>query len=308
MYFNQLETQLELYLETLRSKNYSAETIKNYNTSISKFIKFGLAEELAELDPDTVNQIVEKYQSYLAASKNYSYATINQYITNLKPFFNNLGLGFKVKKVNTEVNPEIKYLTLKEIEEVLFTIDKVEKNHFKKVQYKALVRFIFYTGARIKEVEKLRVNDIKKDKTSYYVVINGKGNKTVKQFLPDKAYTMIKELAELRSISMNSSEPLFINKYGTVLSVRSIQKYFNKIGSITDKRLADNGKAPEPSIASRFTPHSLRHSLAIYLLIDKSRPINEVKEMLRHTDIKTTQKYLILSNTVTRERANDLFN
>ena len=65
------------------------------------------------------------------------------------------------------------------------------------------------------------------------------------------------------------SEPLFINKYGTVLSVRSIQKYFNKIGSITDKRLADNGKAPEPSIASRFTPHSLRHSLAIYLLIDQ---------------------------------------
>ena len=120
MYFNQLEAQLELYLETLRSKNYSAETIKNYNASISKFIKFGLAEELAELDPDTVNQIVEKYQSYLATSKNYSYATVNQYITNLKPFFfNNLGLGFKVKKVNTEVNPEIKYLTLKEIEEVL---------------------------------------------------------------------------------------------------------------------------------------------------------------------------------------------
>lgn len=119
MYFNQLEAQLELYLETLRSKNYSAENIKNYNASISKFIKFGLAEELAELDPDTVNQIVEKYQSYLATSKNYSYATINQYITNLKPFFNNLGLGFKVKKVNTEANPEIKYLTLKEIEEVL---------------------------------------------------------------------------------------------------------------------------------------------------------------------------------------------
>ena len=38
----------------------------------------------------------------------------------------------------------------------------MEKNHFKKVQHKALVRFIFYTGARIKEVEKLRVNDIKK--------------------------------------------------------------------------------------------------------------------------------------------------
>ena len=122
MYFNQLGAQVELYLETLRSKNYSAETIKNYNASISKFIKFGLAKELAELDPDTVNRIVEKYQSYLATSKNYSYATVNQYITNLKPFFNNLGLGFKVKKVNTEVNPEIKYLTLKEIEEVLSTI------------------------------------------------------------------------------------------------------------------------------------------------------------------------------------------
>ena len=309
MYFNELEPKLELYLDSLRSKNYSNETIKNYNTAITKFITYGLtAEEEAVIDPDSINQIIENYQTYLTKAESYSYSTVNQYVTNLKPFFNTLGLGFKVKKVNTEVNPDIKYLTAKEIEEVIYTIDQVEQNHFKKQQYKALVRFIFYTGARIKEVEKLRVNDIKKDKISYYVIINGKGNKTVKQYLPDKAYTMIMELAELRSISMNSKEPLFINSNGAVLSVRSIQKYFNKIGAITDKRLADKGKAPEPSIASRFTPHSLRHSLAIYLLIDKSRPINEVKEMLRHTDIKTTQKYLILSNTVTRTRANDLFN
>ena len=308
MYSNELETKLELYLDSLKTKNYSNETIKNYNTAITKFISYAVTEKVAELDPDNIEQLMECYQTYLTKAESYSSSTVNQYITNLKPFFNNLGLEFKVKKVNTEVNPEIKYLTVQEIEEVLFTIDQVELDHFKKQQYKALVRFIFYTGARIKEVEKLRVNDIKRDKTSYYVIINGKGNKTVKQFLPDKAYNMIMELVELRSLTMNSNEPLFINKNGKVLSVRSMQKYFKKIGSITDLRLAEKGRAPAPSIASRFTPHSLRHSLAIYSLIDKSRPINEVKEILRHTDIKTTQKYLILSNTETRKRANDLFN
>lgn len=303
----ELENNLELYLDSLKTKNYSNETIKNYNTAITKFINYLTLAGDPEINQSGVNSIVESYQKFLSNECNYSSSTVNQYIINLKPFLNNMGLGFTVKKVNTEVNPEIKYLTLEEIEEILFTIDQVEHNSFKKQQYKALVRFIFYTGARIKEVEKLKISDIRKDNTSYYAVINGKGNKTVKQLLPAKAYDMIMELVRSRSLSMNSNEPLFINSNGTVLSVRSIQKYFKKIGSITDERLNAKGKAPEPSIVSRFTPHSLRHSLAIYLLVDKAKPINLVKEMLRHTDIKTTQKYLIFSNTVTRELAKNVF-
>ena len=65
MYFNELEPKLELYLDSLKSKNYSNETIKNYNTAITKFIAYGLTEEVSVIDPDSINQIIENYQTHL---------------------------------------------------------------------------------------------------------------------------------------------------------------------------------------------------------------------------------------------------
>ena len=49
------------------------------------------------------------------------------------------------------------------------------------------------------------------------------------------------------------------------------------------------------NINPRMSSHVFRHSLARYLLINKDVPINQVKDILRHSKIETTSKYLTTS-------------
>lgn len=155
---------------------------------------------------------------------------------------------------------------------------------------------MFYSGARVIEIEKLNINDIAKDNTSAYVILRGKGNKTIQQPITTKVYNMIQDIIKDRN-NKELNAPLFINQYNKRLKVRDIQRTIKKIAIATDKAIAeDKWVAPEPTIESRLTPHALRHSYAIYLLMDKNRPINEVKGLLRHESITTTEKYLKLSN------------
>lgn len=301
------------YLKSLETKNYSKDTIKNYKIAINKFINYCKAEEITEVTPATIDTILENYQEKLIATGKYTTTTVNQYIINLKPYLSKQNLITKVDNVKDERNKEIKYLTYNEVKELIETIEAIETTDYNKKQYTTLINFLFYTGARVSEAEKVNINDVKKDNTSYYVTLHGKGNKTVSQFLPTKLYECIAELVELRGLTMNSKEPLFITVNGATkgnrLSKRTIQNYMKKIGALTDERIeAKTGVRPAPTVASRLTPHSLRHSLAIHLLMTKKQPINTVKDILRHESITTTQRYLILSNNEVRKISNEIFN
>ena len=72
-------------------------------------------------------------------------------------------------------------------------------------------------------------------------------------------------------------EALFINKYGTRLSNRSIQ---NRINFWVKKQ----------GLNCKISPHTLRHSCATHLL-EASGDLRAVQEFLGHEDISTTQIY-----------------
>ncbi|KZX16730.1 tyrosine recombinase XerD [Methanobrevibacter cuticularis] len=62
----------------------------------------------------------------------------------------------------------------------------------------------------------------------------------------------------------------------------------------TDKRLKEQGKST--NYQEKLTPHTPRHSSAIYLLNIAKRPMNEVQQLLGHTNIATTQIYTRVDN------------
>lgn len=134
----------------------------------------------------------------------------------------------------------------------------------------------------------LDVNSAEKAIAIY--VYEGKGGKDRTVYIDNKTLKLIKNMIYKRAVkNMNEQEYLFTNKNGNRLSERSVQKIVKKYATATDRRLALEGI--QTNYEERLTPHTLRHSFTIFLLNYSNKPINEVQQLLGHSNISTTQIY-----------------
>lgn len=282
------------YIKYMETKEFSETTKNNYKFSIENFFKFLKNENIPILNNKNINGVLYSYQKELKKSGKYSNETINQYLTRLKPFLLKCGLAYDIEPIKTEKNKQIKYLTSDEIKEILKT-NKQIKNEKTGHKLEAIICLMFNTGARVGEITKLKIGDIKTNENNKNeIILHGKGNKTAKLGLNNDTLNKINIMLEDRE-NPQPNEPLFIGRAGKPLKERTIQKHFKELAKATDERLIkETGVNPE--LTKRFTPHSLRHSIAIYLLNVKKEPINTVQECLRHENINTTQHYLKISN------------
>lgn len=282
------------YITHMETKNYSQTTKNNYKFSLQKFFNYLENRRTERVTNDNINAILESYQQYLKQSGKYSNETINQYLTRIKPFLTYCKLVYDIEPIKTEKNKQIKYLKKEEIGEILKT-NKEIKNQKTSHKLEALICFMFNTGSRVNEVTKLKIKDLQVNENGQNtIIINGKGNKTAVLGISQDTLEKINIMLEDRP-GHKPDEPLFIGRAGNPLKERTIQKHFKQLAKATDERLIkENGT--NPNLIKRFTPHSLRHSIAIYLLNVKGEPINTVRQHLRHESINTTQHYLTVSN------------
>ncbi|MEX2148619.1 MAG: tyrosine recombinase XerC [Steroidobacteraceae bacterium] len=139
----------------------------------------------------------------------------------------------------------------------------------------AMLELLYSSGLRLAELAGLDVTDL--DLADRTVRVLGKGAKT--RILPvgKQAIAALRTwLADRAGIARGGSA-LFIGQGGERLGARAIQK---RIGRW----------ATAAGLGVPLHPHLLRHSFATHLL-ESSRDLRGVQELLGHADISTTQVY-----------------
>lgn len=155
---------------------------------------------------------------------------------------------------------------------------------------RALLEFLYGTGARISEAVGAAVDDL--DLAEGTVVLSGKGGKT--RLVPVGGYACRSVGAYLTrarpALSVRADGgrgALFLNARGGALSRQSAWTIL--------RRAADRA-----GLAGSVSPHTLRHSFATHLL-DGGADVRVVQELLGHASVTTTQVYTLVTVDKLRE-------
>ncbi len=139
---------------------------------------------------------------------------------------------------------------------------------------RAFLRLMYYTGARVSELVKLRWLDLAQPGR---MTVLGKGSKVRTLVVPQ---VVLDEVRDLKPQGVPLTAPVFTSKRspGDALGVRDAREIVYRA-----RRRAEQDR--------RVSPHWLRHSHATHAL-DHGAPIHLVQQSLGHANVSTTSVYL----------------
>lgn len=134
-------------------------------------------------------------------------------------------------------------------------------------------------GHRPEEIPRLKKKDFNFD-LNFYDLLDHKTSKTDSTPKTKPIGEIIKNIVKPKIANIGDDDYVYQDENGNPLNLRKISQCFSKIA----KRLK-----------LKITLKELRHSSATFLLLC-GVPLPLVQQLLGHTDIKTTQRYIILAN------------
>lgn len=263
------------YMNILKRKEMSSETIRGYQVDLRQFNKFLLGESNT---PVFVNQITEENIELFVdqlVKKDLKPASINRKINAISSFCN-----FGVKKRWLAYNPandvdrvkgkskERTFLTISEMQQLIEAIEHPI------IQTVAIL--MSNTGLRVSEATNLQLKDVDFEKRVIHV-IEGKGGK-------DRDVPMNEALAaKLKDYLLNIRpmvQSLFF--FATKKTGMVSQQYVNRTIKETCRTIGQE---------KEVTSHVLRHSFASQL-VKTSTHVSHIQRLLGHADVRTTSIYM----------------
>lgn len=149
---------------------------------------------------------------------------------------------------------------------------------------RALLEFLYCTGCRVGEVEKINIEDLNWENCS--AIVNGKGSKQREVYFTTECKVWLKKSLASRG---DSCKAVFVTDTHPTkrMAIPTIRWAL--------KRLADRGE-----IEANVYPHRFRHTYACQLL-DNGAPLDFIQGMLGHEKASTTQIYAQLRGERRRE-------
>ena len=252
-----------VYLQ--KERNYSAHTVRNYQSDLNGFIKYLSDEKITTIEQKSITQYMNFLIRYgidarsvarkLSALKSF-YRFLQKTLTNVE----NVAVAIKTPKIKKHLPGVIPYEMLK----AAFAIEHRRD--------RAIMEVVYSCGLRASELIGLNIQDI--DLHRQEIKVKGKGNK--QRIVPLGSHARAAVLAYMPERS-NKESAFFQNRMGRRLTTRSIQR-------IVRKYLMQIARA------SGTNPHILRHSFATHLL-ENGADLRAVQELLGHAKLSTVQIY-----------------
>ena len=273
-----MEYLVNKYLEELKIRKLSENTLDAYERDINRFFDF-LKERKEEPNSIDVLAIMSYVQELRRVGK--ANSSIVRNIVSLRNFYKYLmkrGLiydnplaFYEIPKIDRNL-PEI--LTYEEVEALLKMPDATNN---KGIRDKAMLEIMYAAALKVTELLNLKVFDINL-KFSYIKCV---GSKNKERIIPIGKYARkcIENYYKIRSnINFNQSDLLFLNLQGVQMSRQGFWKIIKEY-------------AKEAEIKKTINTFTLRHSCAVHML-QNGADIKLIQELLGHNAMGATQIYL----------------
>lgn len=236
----------------------------------------------SEISPMQLRTAADRL-SVLKSGKLCKSASRNFIVSVLHSFFNFLIRDRKIKlspakdihRVREE-KPLPFVVSAKEVNVLINCFD--EKDHFA-ARNRAVIAVLYAGGFRAAELVGMDPEDIDFDLKEIRVI--GKGNKERVVPVADLALQYLDKYLKVRHAFKPKESAVFLNHHGRRISVRAVENIISEA-------------AAKAGVSDRLTPHKLRHSFATHML-NNGTDLRSVQEMLGHSKVTTTEKYLHLS-------------
>jgi site-specific recombinase XerD len=265
---------IELYRANLETLQRSKETIRSYIKDMKLFGKHLEDKYNCEVYIEDITvEDIEGYLHYTRTVKNYRKISNRRVVITLKSFFT-----FCVKKKYCLVNiaKEVAHIRAEHTERINLTENEIEAliRATKDPLAKLVFQTLYYTGMRVSECSKLKVNDV--DTINWEITVkNGKGSKDRKIPVNEKLRPLLMEYVKTSRLDLGTSN-FFCTKSGGISP-----SYINRMLKVYSK---------EAGIKKHVTAHILRHSFATNLL-KNGVDILRIQKLMGHSSIKTTSIY-----------------
>jgi len=282
-------TWIEEYRRALSAEeNASPHTLRNYESDLQQLRAFLLAESLGlnrarnEVAVERVDKLaLRAYLAHLLRRNRRS--SVGRKLSATKGFFR-----FLMRRGVIGVDPTAGLATPKREQQlpVHLTVDDTFRlleappaDTPAGLRDRAILEVIYSCGLRVSEVVGLDWPDI--DATLELVRVRGKGGKERLVPIGRKALAALavyrKDVRALCPRRLYDEQAVYLNRLGRRLTTRSIAR-------MVEQYVLRSG------IATKASPHALRHSFATHLL-SAGADLRAIQELLGHASLSTTQKY-----------------
>ncbi|MCB0705947.1 MAG: site-specific integrase [Saprospiraceae bacterium] len=267
--WNELQTKaLKEYKDQLQLERKSWSTVKSYLSHFRQFLK-----AMDEIAPEVLSIAdAKEFIVQITRERNLAIATQHQIINALKFYFEKVKVG---EREYWDIPRPKKARRLP----IVFSVREVQElfDAIKNEKHRVMLRLIYAGGLRRGELLRLEKSDLDLKEGSL-MIREGKGRYDRKTIIGQRISRELDQYIR----RYKPEKWLFEGTHKSQYSETSLQNIFRRA-------VKNSGVNP------RGTLHSLRHSFATHL-INRGVDVRTVQELLGHQSIKTTQRYIHVSD------------
>jgi integrase/recombinase XerC len=279
-----MRNRIEQFLESLRARNLSANTVRAYSADLEQFLGF----VGSETNPSDLTRKQIKEYVVLLNGRGITRSSAMRKLASIKSLFHWLAVeGFIPDDIAASVEaPRVpkKLAHYPSEDEMAKLLDSQFMGAFPE-RDRLIMELLYGTGVRVEELRGMTIDDFREKDV---ILVRGKGKKerfvlfgecaqdAFSAYLPIREKLLARKARETRS--------LFFGLQGSEregLTVRNISRIVKSV-------------ARAQGLPERH-PHAFRHAFATHM-IDRGASIVIVSRLLGHTNLSTTERYTHISS------------